>query len=111
MLTLNTGTGYWNAVCWIVFFLLLSLIVFLIRALGRKDYKKGTDQTKVFFSGNEVPEVSAQHVRADNIYWGYKKALERYYKAINAIHTGFAPDYVMWYVICTALMLIVIVVR
>lgn len=110
MLTFTTGAGVWNPLYWVAILLLALLVAHVLRAMGRKEYKAGTDQAKVFFSGNEVPPAAGQHVRAANVYWGFKTALSRYYNKAIRLHTGNAADYILWFVVCSALVLVAVLV-
>lgn len=94
--TLYSGSGAWNPLIWLITFILILLLAFLIRSYGRSDYKKGTDQTQPFISGNHEPDENLIHVRASNLYWGYLEALKSYYKRVTKIHTGNVVDYILW---------------
>ena len=95
---INSGFGTWNPLAWTLLFLGIFAIALLIRSLGRKDYKKGTGQGKVFLSGNEEPKADGLHVRGEHVYWGMIEGLSAYYRRIKAVHTGILNDYLAWFV-------------
>jgi len=103
---LHTPDGYWNPLIWILAFAVAVLIVYIIRAFGRADYKGG-EQTKPFLSGMDTHDENALHIRAGNIYWGFMQALEGYYDVLKKNHTGIINDYVAWFVAVSAILLIV----
>lgn len=105
---LETGSGHWNAILWVIFTVIIGLGVLWIRNKGEDRYKKDTDQTKPFLSGN--PEVSKEdsHVRASHIYWGFTEALKKYYEPLVKIHSGNINDYSGWIVLMMAIIFIVI---
>ena len=104
---LDTGTGFWNPlVCLISIFITVSLVYF-IRFFGEKNYNSGTEQTLAFYSGNRPPKLS---IKANNIYWGFFKALDKYYEALMNIHTGLVGDYVYWFVLSIVVILIALTV-
>jgi len=106
---INTGFGAWNPIAWTLLFLGVLIIGFFIRSLGRKDYKRGTDQTQSFLSGNPEPEsAEALHVSGRNLYWGMVHGLAGYYKRIRKAHTGVLSDYVAWFIGALGLVFIVL---
>lgn len=107
-MTLETGSGFWTPVIFIVFLIIAALIALIIRRFGEKDYKKGTEQTKPFLCGNAEKDKDAMHVRSGNIYWGFLEALKGYYKPAVRAHTGILSDYMIWYIGTMVLILIVV---
>jgi len=96
---ISSGFGTWNPIAWGLLVLGIAVIAFALRATGRRDYKKGTDQAKVFLSGNEEPpSPGALHVRGRHLYWGMLDGLDAYYRRAKAFHTGIINDYVAWFV-------------
>jgi hypothetical protein len=106
--TLETTAGYWNAVIFVIAFVVIALVVYIIRSFGEKTYKKGSEQTKPFLSGNPEPEKEKVHVRADNLFWGFTEALKDYYTPAVRGHTGIVNDYVYWFVIVLAGLFVII---
>lgn len=106
--TLNTGSGVWNPIVWIVAVVVIFLIIYIIRGFGKKEYKKGTEQTKVFLSGNPEYEKEQMHVKGSNVYWGFTEALKGVYNIFEKIHTGNISDYILWFVIILGILFIVI---
>lgn len=88
--------NFWNPVVCLVVFLVVIALVYLLRNRGEGGYKKGTEQTKAFLCGEELPEVEDRHVKAHNIYWGFFQALKKYYGPTIKAHTGIVNDYVLW---------------
>ena len=105
---LETGSGHWNAILWVIFTVIIGLGVLWIRNKGEDRYKKDTDQTKPFLSGN--PEVSKEdsHVGASHIYWGFTEALKKYYEPLVKLHTGNINDYSGWIVLMMAIIFIIV---
>ncbi len=105
---LETGSGYWNAIVWVIMVLVTGIAVLWIRNQGEDKYKKGTNQTKPFISGN--PEVSKEdsHVGASHIYWGFTEALKKYYRPLIESHTGNINDYSGWIVLVMAIIFIIV---
>ena len=102
---LETGTGVWSALYWILSFAVLFIIVYFIYSLGAKTVKSTGDKGKPFLSGNEM-EKEKIHVKASNIYWGFTEALKSYYTPLKGGHTGNINDYVSWFVVVLAIVLI-----
>jgi hypothetical protein len=92
---LDTGFGGWDPLAWLAALAVITALVYAIRSLGVKDYKRDTDQTKPFISGNEVPP-GGEHIRGGSLYWGYLEALKKYYEALTPLHNGVLADYVLW---------------
>lgn len=108
--SLTTDSGFWNPLAWGIVFIIAFLVVFIIRGMGKKDYKKGTGQTQAFLSGNPEYEKEKMHVAGANIYWGFTEALKWVYNKFDKMHTGNISDYVLWFVIIMGIFLIVMVV-
>jgi hypothetical protein len=107
---INSGFGAWNPLVWTALFLGIVAVVLSIRALGRKDYKKKTGQTKVYLSGNEEPEPEDLHVRGDALYWGMVEALSGYYRRARALHTGILSDYFAWIIVTLGIVFVLLAV-
>lgn len=106
---INSGFGAWNPLAWTLLFLGIFAISLVIRSLGRKDYKKGTGQTKAFLSGNEEPKAEELHVRGEHLYWGMVEGLSAYYRRIKAVHSGILNDYLAWFVGVLGIVLIILI--
>jgi len=107
---LSTGSGYWNPLMWLIATILTLIIAYIIWVRGEKNYKRGTEQTKPFISGNPEPPKGVVHIRAGNLYWGFIDALDRYYRYLIPLHTGIMTDYLLWIFGITAGLLVVLVV-
>jgi hypothetical protein len=105
---ISTGFGVWNPIAWTLLFAGALVIAWGLRVLGRSDYKRGSEQTKAFLSGNEEPEPEKLHVRGDHLYWGLVDGLAGYYRRIRAVHTGVLSDYVAWFVGVLGVVLIIL---
>ena len=62
---------------------------------------------KSFLSGNKEYPKELMHVKASNLYWGFTKSMEGFYKILRKMHSGNASDYVLWFVIILAVFFIV----
>ena len=103
--TLETGYGVWSALYWLLDLVVLFVIVYFIYSLGGKTVKASGDKGKPFLSGNEM-EKEKIHVKASNMYWGLTEALKSYYTPLKGGHTGNINDYVGWFVLVLAVILI-----
>jgi hypothetical protein len=107
-ITLETGTGFWNPVAWIIAFVLALVIAYILWMLGESSYRRDTQQVKPFLSGNPEPEKSAVHVRAGNLYWGFTEAMKGYYSRVVPLHTGILNDYLIWFLASMAAVLVIV---
>jgi len=103
---LKTGTGFWNPLLGLGFFLFIILLIYLIRSQGEKKNKENTEQTFPFFAGNLA---SRKSLRVSNIYWGFFEALKKYYGYLKAFHTGIINDYIYWLVLVLVILLAVLI--
>ena len=108
--TLQTGSGFWNPLVWIVAIIVALLVVLIIRGFGKKDYKKGTSQTQAFLSGNPEYEKEGMHIKGSNVYWGFSEILNWIIKLLKKMHTGNVSDYVLWFVIIIAILFLSIII-
>jgi len=102
------GVGFWNPLAWIISIIIAFLIVYIIRGMGKNEYKEKTEQTKVFLSGNPEAEKEKMHVKASNVYWGFLETLKWLYKGLDKMHNGNVSDYVLWFVIILGVTLLLI---
>jgi hypothetical protein len=107
---LESGYAFWNPIIWIIVFIVVLIVVYFFRRRGRKEYKKDTDQTRIFLCGEEVPEAEERHIRVGNIYWGFFETLKEYYNQILRPHTGIINDYVLWFVAVTAVSALILLI-
>ena len=106
--TLITGDTTWNAAALIFAFLVCLIIVSAIRSMGNPSYAKREHVGKPYYFGNEI--ISTSRVTGSNVYWGFIRAMKRYYKPVTKEHTGNANDYVGWLVLALAAILVMVVV-
>lgn len=90
--------AFWAPLVCLIAFIILVAVTYAFRSRGESRYKEGTDQTKVFLSGEDMPEEGMRHLRAHNIYWGFFESLKRYYEPLIRAHTGIVNDYLLWLV-------------
>ncbi len=107
-MVLHTGAGVWNPVFWLGA-MALSMAVAVFFVAGSTTGKRSTgDKGMPFLSGNA--EVTKEHLKASNIYWGFLEALKGYYKVLADMHTGLVSDYVFWYLTALAAALVVVLI-
>lgn len=106
--TFKTGSGLWNPLVWGIVIVIVFLIIYIIRGIGKKDYKKDTEQTKVFLSGNPEYEKEKMHIKASNVYWGFLEFFKGVYKFLDKMHTENVSDYVLWFVIIMGIFFIIL---
>ena len=107
--TLETGSGFWNPLIWLTAFVIIFLVIYILRGYGNKSYKKGTEQTKAFLSGNpEFDDKEQMHVKAKNVYWGFTETLKGLYKVLDRMHNGNTSDFILWFVVILGIFFIVI---
>jgi hypothetical protein len=108
MFTLESGSGFWNPILWIIIIFIAFLLFYGIRGFGKSIYKKGTEQTKVFLSGNKEATPDDMHVKASNLYWGFTSRMKSLYTGLRKMHTGNTSDYLLWFIIVLAIFFLII---
>ena len=108
MFTLETGNGFWNPLIWILILLIAFLLFYGIRGFGKGIYKKGTEQTKAFLSGNKEAAPEDMHIKASNLYWGFTTSMKALYSGLRKMHTGNTSDYLLWFLVVLAVLFLVI---
>ena len=106
--TLGTDSGFWNPLIWLVIIVIAFLIVYIIRGRGKNEFKKQTEQTKVFLSGNPELEKEQMHVKASNVYWGFMESFKWLYNGLEKMHTGNVSDYILWFVIILGVLFLIL---
>ncbi len=110
MFTVETGSGFWNPIIWVIAIVVTFLLIYILRSLGKKEYKKDTEQIKSFLSGNPEYPKEKMHIKASNLYWGFTTNLKGLYALLRKMHTGNTSDYVLWFVIILAIFLVIEVI-
>jgi len=108
MVILKSGYAFWNPLIWVIALATVVILALYFRSRGQKNYKKGTEQTKIFLCGEDVPEPELRHIKASNVYWGFFETLKGYYDAIVKPQTGIINDLALWFVLLLAIGTIVI---
>lgn len=108
MFTLESGSGFWNPLLWLFVVLIVFLLFYGIRGFGRSTYKKATEQTKPFLSGNQEVAAEDRQVKASNLYWGFTTSMKSLYTVLRRMHTGNTSDYVLWFVFILAVLFLII---
>jgi len=106
--SLTTNSGFWNPLVWGLAIIIAFLIIYILRGYGKKDYKKGTEQAKVFLSGNPEYEKEKMHVKSSNVYWGFMESLKWLYNVLDKMHTGNVSDYILWFVVIMGIFFIIL---
>ena len=108
-LTLFTGQGAWNAVVFMGAMISATIIAVMIRGFfGKKGMTPKGEGKKPYLFGNPT-EIDGRPivVPGSNLYWGFTKALDRYYKPVEKFHSGIINEYVFWFVSTLVLVLLV----
>jgi multicomponent Na+:H+ antiporter subunit D len=106
-LTLFSGQGAWNAVVLLAVLAVTLVIGYIIRLLGQKGTVPKGEGKKPYLFGNPT-EVNGMPlvISASNVYWGFVKALKRYYKPMEKMHSGLINEYVFWFVATAGLVML-----
>lgn len=108
MFTLESGSGFWNPLIWIFIIFISFLLFYGIRGFGKSIYKRGTEQTKSFLSGNKEGTQEEIRVKAGNLYWGFATSMKVLYNGLRKMHTGITSDYLLWFIIILAILFLII---
>ena len=106
---IESPSGFWGPIAWIIVAIVAFLIAYFIRSRGEKAYKKGV-QSEEFLMANPKLSEEKTHVRAHNIYWGFFEGLKKYYDPTINTHTGIINDYIIWFVALIAITAIILFV-
>ena len=109
-LTLATGTGLWNTLVFIGAIAVALAIVLVLRAMGNKTTIPKGEGRKPYLFGNPT-EIEGKPIviPGSNVYWGFTKALSRYYKPLEELHSGSVTEYVFWLVSTMGVVILVFV--
>jgi hypothetical protein len=106
--TLQTGSGFWSPIIWILIIMIAFLLIYVIRSFGKKQYKEKTGQTQSFLSGNPEYEKEQMRIKSSNVYWGFTEAMKWVYDVLRKMHNGNASDYVLWFVIVMSILSVIL---
>ena len=108
--TIFSGYGYWNVFVWLFFFGVAVSFAIYFRSHGRNDYRNGTSQDEIFYSGNAVPQDGTDvSVPASAAYWGFKRACAPLYAWLDKLHNGNGSDYMGYFILTFAAISLLIV--
>lgn len=102
-----TPYGYFDPWMLVAAALVTVAAAYAIRAAGRKDAGSGGGRSLPFYSGNEEP---ADGIRSKNMYWGFFRALQRYYRHVERLHSGVVNDYVLSFAAVMAVLLLALLI-
>ncbi len=105
--TLLTGDGFWSVLVFAGAFVAIMCIAAAVRSMGSNGFHKRDGMGQPYYFGNKVTESA--RVSGGNVYWGFLKAMDGYYRPVKAEHTGDANDYVSWLLVAMAIILAVVV--
>lgn len=108
MLILESGLSLWNPLILIVALVIVWLLVLYFRSRGRNSFKSGTEQAKIFLSGEDVPEAAKRNLKSSNVYWGFLETMKGYYEVVVKQHTGVINDYIFWFILLVAVSTIIL---
>ncbi len=100
---METYAGFWHVEWFLTAFIILFFITWLIKSLGDKKYKSGI-QEDIFLSGHQEKEYS-DYIGSENLYWGFKESLRRYYSLMKKMHNGIISEYIFWFYISILIVL------
>lgn len=106
--TFETNSGFWNPLVWGTIIVIAFFLIYTIRSFGKTGYKKGTEQTKPFLSGNIEGDKDKMHVKASNMYWGFMEALKGVYNILTKMHTGDVRDYILWFIVIMGIFFVIL---
>lgn len=99
----------WNPLAFILVIILTGIVSYILYSMGNSAYKKTKHKGEPFISGNRGPDdVGKIHVGGDNLFWGFTRALRRYFDPVVKGHTGIVNDYIYWIVITMSVVLVYI---
>ncbi len=106
-LTMFSGQGAWNPLVLLAVLGVTLVIGYVIRMLGQKGTVPKGEGKKPYLFGNPT-EVNGMPfvVPASNVYWGFTRALKRYYKPMEKMHSGLINEYVFWFVATAGLVML-----
>lgn len=100
---ISTGFGFWSPLVLVGVFFVVFVVCALFCFLFRRDQARGA-QSKPFLAGHEFKEKKV--MPASSLYWGFTEALKPFYGLVQPIHTGLVGDYVSWFVVVAAVLLL-----
>lgn len=95
----------WNPLFFLWLLVLLVILVYLFGKSWNLSFNKGI-QREPFISGNV--EEEGVHPTISDIYWGFVKVLEDYYENMKSMHSNVINDYIYWFILVLALVMLVV---
>ncbi|MBO6164115.1 MAG: hypothetical protein J6N77_03600 [Lachnospiraceae bacterium] len=102
--------SFWNPIMWLVLFGVVMAAAVLVIVFGENSRGKVLLPTEnadpkyaTFFSGEE--EMFSQ-VGGSDLFWGFKKNWQGYYKVMQGLHSGIVTDYTTMTVVATAIIVL-----
>ena len=102
--------SFWNPIMWLVLFGVVMAAAVLVIVFGENSRGKVLVPTEnadpkyaTFFSGEE--EMFSQ-VGGSDLFWGFKKNWQGYYKVMQGLHSGIVTDYTTMTVVATAIIVL-----
>lgn len=99
-----TLAGYWKPEAWLVLFFILLIALILIFSFnikkGINKLPESCDSKYDNFTGGEKEAFNKPS--ANDLFWGLNYQLKGYFNKLSNAHSGVVNDYVLWVVVCLA---------
>jgi len=97
----------WIPLLWVCVFLIIMVLFIIIGKLFfRDDFDEMSEQGLPFYSGTSNKML--QLITASNLYWGFKHTLQSYFNSLNRLFISNLGDFIQWFIIIVAIMLLII---
>ncbi len=109
MIDIVLSEVYWSPIVLILVIILTTLVAYLFYRMGQSEFEDTEHKGEPFISGNRPPKKAGDiHVGGDNLFWGFTRALRKYFDPLIKGHTGIVNDYLYW-IICTLAVVLIFI--
>ncbi len=109
MIDIVLGEVFWSPIVLILVIILTTFVAYLLYRMGKSGFKETEHKGEPFISGNRPPKKAGEiHVGGDNLFWGFTRALRKYFDPLIKGHTGIVNDYLYW-IICTLAVVLIFI--
>lgn len=107
MFTLETGSGFWTPIVWVIAAVIMLLLLVILRNRGRSDEKVGAEKLVLAMSGDIELKDEQKQLKENTVFWGFTQNLSGVYSWLEKIFRGNVRDYVLWFVIILGILFII----
>ena len=107
MFTIETGSGFWTPIVWVIAAVVILLLLVILRGRGRSDSKVGAEKLGLLMLDDREIKDEQKQLKNNSLFWGFVQNLSGVYSWLEKIFQSNIRDYVLWFVVILGVLFII----